>query len=56
MEAAGICEHGDSPWASPLHIVVKPDKSLRPCGNFRLLNVITTPSTYVVPNTKDFMG
>ena len=32
MEAAGMCEHADSPWVSPLHMVVKPDNSLQPCG------------------------
>ena len=56
MEAAGICERRDLPWALPLHIVVKSDKSLRPCSDFRLLNIITTPSTYAVPNIKDFTG
>ena len=35
---------------------MKPNKSLRPCSDFRLLNLITTPSTYAVPNIKDFMG
>ena len=47
-------ERGDSPWASPLHIVVKGDGSLRPCGDYLLLNNMTTPSTYAVPNIKDF--
>ena len=54
MEAPGVVVRGDSPWASPLHIVVKGDQSLRPCGDYRLLNTVTTPSTYAVPNIKDF--
>ena len=54
MESAGVVVRGDSPWASPLHIVVKGDQSLRPCGDFRLVNAVTTPSTYAVPNIKDF--
>ena len=54
MESAGIMERGDLPWASPLHIVVKGDGLLRPCGDFRLVNNMTTPSTYAVPNIKEF--
>ena len=56
MKATGIVEHGDSPWVSPLDIVVKGNQSLRPCSNFCFLNVVTTPSTYAVPNIKDFTG
>ena len=32
MEAAGIIRHSSSPWASPPHMVKKPDGSWRPCG------------------------
>ena len=43
IEAAGIIQRSDSPWASPLHMVPKPDGSWCPCGNYRRLNNITRP-------------
>ena len=41
MEEMGVIRRSDSPWASPLHVVPKADGTWWPCGNFRLLNVIT---------------
>ena len=43
LELAGIIHRSDSPWASPLHMVKKSDSTLRPCGDYRRLNNITTP-------------
>ena len=54
MEAAGIVRRSDSPWASPLHMVPKPDGSVRPCGDYRRLNNVTRPDRYPVPNMQDF--
>ena len=53
MEAEGICQKGSSPWASPLHIVTKPDGSLRPCGDYRRLNLVTEADHYPLPNISD---
>ena len=39
--------------ASPLHIVVKKDGSLRPCGDYRRLNMQTEPDHYPLPNIAD---
>ena len=53
LEQAGICQKDASPWASPLHMVPKPDGTFRPCGDYRRLNVITEPDHYPLPNISD---
>jgi hypothetical protein len=54
MEAEGIVRRSTSPWASPLHMVQKPDGSWRPCGDFRRLNMVTQVDSYPLPNMLDF--
>ena len=56
LERDGIIRRSDSPWASPLHMVKKPDGSWRPCGDYRRLNLVTTPDSYPLPNMMDFQG
>ncbi|XP_066964285.1 uncharacterized protein [Macrobrachium rosenbergii] len=46
MERMGICKKASSQWASPLHMVQKPEHSWRPCGNYRRLNLSTEPDHY----------
>ena len=51
-----IIRRSDSPWASPLHMVKKPDGSWRPCGDYRRLNLVTVPDSYPLPNMMDFQA
>jgi hypothetical protein len=53
LESAGIVCRSKSPWASPLHMVPKKDRSWQPCGNYRCLNLVTTPDKSPLPNMQD---
>jgi hypothetical protein len=53
LESAGIIRRSKPPWASPLHMIPKKDKSWQPCGDYRLLNLVTTPDKYPLPNMQD---
>ena len=53
MESEGICRRSNSTWASPLHMVPKPDGTWRPCGDYRRLNLVTKSDKYPLPNMLD---
>ncbi len=53
LERQGVVRRSDSEWASPLHMVKKAGGGWRPCGDFRQLNLQTTPDRYTCPNIGD---
>jgi Reverse transcriptase (RNA-dependent DNA polymerase) len=53
LERQGVVRKSSSNWASPLHMVRKPDGTWRPCGDFRKLNLITKEDKYTCPNIGD---
>jgi Reverse transcriptase (RNA-dependent DNA polymerase) len=53
LEDAGIVRRSQSQWASPMYMVKKADGTWRPCGNYRRLNVQTTPDQYTCPHIGD---
>jgi hypothetical protein len=53
LESAGIIRRSTSPWASSLHMVTKKDGPWQPCGDYRRLNLVTTPDKYPLPNMQD---
>jgi hypothetical protein len=53
LESAGLIRRSTSPWAFPLHMVPKKDGLWRPCGDYRRLNLVTTPDKYPLSNMQD---
>ena len=50
-----IIRPSNSPWASPLHMVPKPQPGdWLPCGDYRALNRATVLDLYPVPHLQDF--
>ncbi|GFU74293.1 transposon Tf2-6 polyprotein [Trichonephila clavipes] len=52
--AQGIIRPSKSPCSSPLHVVPKSDSTVRPVGDYRLLNSVTEFDSYPMPYLNDF--
>ena len=58
MEAEGTIEKVQcSDWAAPIVTVVKPDKSVRICGDYKVtVNAASKLDNYPIPNTDDLLA
>jgi hypothetical protein len=54
LEFSSIVCRSKSPRASPLHMVPKKDRSWRHCGDYRRLNLVTTPDKYPCQTYRTF--
>lgn len=54
MLDSGIIRPSKSDWSTPLHVVTKPNGDVRPLGDYRFLNRITTADQYPIPHLHDF--
>lgn len=52
----GIIEECESPYASPVVLIPKPDGKVRLCIDFRHLNSQTVPDTYPLPRIDDLLN
>jgi len=54
MVKEGHCRPSSSAWATPVHLVPKPNGEWRVCGDYRRLNQITVHDAYPIKNLQDF--
>ena len=52
---AGVIRESDSPWASQVVFVKKPDNSIRVCIDYRHLNKLTKKNRYGIPRPEELM-
>ena len=55
MQASGVIEPSESPWASPVVLVRKKDGTLRFCVDYRALNSVTKPDLFPLLRINDLL-
>jgi len=55
MLQMGIITRSDSPWASPIVVVPKPDGSIRLCVDYRKVNSISVPDPFPLPRIENLV-
>ena len=55
MFTTGVIEESNSPWASPIVMVHKPDGSLRFCVDYRNLNAATRKDVFPLLHIDDLL-
>ena len=55
MQEQGVIQPSSSPWASPVVLVRKKDRSLRFCIDYRDLNSVTKSDTFPLPRVDDML-
>jgi len=55
MQQQGVIEPSNSPWASPVVLVYKKDRSLRFCIEYRKLNKVSRKDSYTLPRVDDLL-
>ena len=56
MYSADIIEPSKSPWSAPIVPVRKKDGTIRLCVDYRLLNQVTKPDKFPMPNVTDIIA
>ena len=49
----GVCSKSASLWVSLLHMTPKKNRTWKPCGDYRRLNITTEMNHHVIPNISD---
>ena len=53
LESQGVIRESNSPWASPIVLVRKKNGKIRPCVDYRQVNLLTRKDAYHIPRTKE---